>query len=57
MRFGALVCIRCSQSGHLSYQCKKPNLELQPTPKKEEDPQPSRELEPLDDVYDQQVWY
>lgn len=35
MRFGVPQCIRCTMVGHLSYQCGKPILPVQPPPEPE----------------------
>ena len=52
MRFGRLQCVRCSMVGHLSYQCKKPVVDL---PKPEDNP-PAVE-QPVMDSYDQYNWH
>jgi hypothetical protein len=51
MHFGKMMCIRCSQPGHLSHQCKKPVLPLEP---KKEPPLPiATEYDELADIYDE----
>jgi hypothetical protein len=51
MHFGRPFCIRCSQPGHLSHQCKQPVMPPQPPVKKEE-PTVEQAQEQLHDLYD-----
>jgi hypothetical protein len=55
MHFGKLMCIRCSQPGHLSHQCKKPILKpVAPVkPEKQEDVKAADDEQQLIDIYDE----
>lgn len=52
MQFGRLECIRCSMSGHLSYQCKAPIMpaEAKPEPIKAAEPELPEHVD--GDIYD-----
>lgn len=49
-RFGAIVCIKCTMTGHLSYQCKRPIVDLTAEPVQQEPAPTDAELDR--DLYD-----